>query len=97
MAKRYKVIWTQESKNQVDNILSFLKHKWSEKEASDFLDLLLHFELTISQFPKSFKESSKFKGCRLGLVHRHVTAVYKLSGKEITILTVLDNRSHIEK
>lgn len=97
MAKKYSVTWTQESKKQVDHILSFLRHKWSEKEAENLLDLLLHFERVISQFPKSFKVSSKFKGCRLGLIHQHVTAIYKVSGSEITVLTVLDNRTNIDR
>ena len=97
MADRYNVTWTSEAKFQVDQILTYLKENWSEKECKDFLDLLFHFEITISSFPKSFKESKKFKDCRLGFVHRHITAVYKLSRKSITILTVIDNRSKLEK
>jgi len=97
MKRKYEVDWTLEAKRQIDNILSFLRERWSESEAKDFLDLLLHFENTISQFPKSYKESSKFKECRLGLIHRHVTAIYKITGKTITILTVFDNRSDVKK
>lgn len=97
MEKKYKVYWSKEAKSQVDIILEFLRNKWSEKEADNFLDLLLHFELVITRFPKSFKTSDYFKGCRLGLVHRHVTAIYKISGDEITILTVFNNQSGNEK
>jgi len=93
MGKKYKVTWTLESKRQVDIILHFLKLKWGEKEASEFLGLLLNFELTISRFPKSFKESSTYKECRIGFIHKHITALYSLSKTEITILTVFDNRS----
>lgn len=53
--------------------------------------------MTFSSFPNSYKESKRFKGCRLGFVHRHITPVYKLSRKSITILTVIDNRSKLEK
>lgn len=97
MAGRYNVNWTAEAKDQVDQILVYLKANWSEKECKDFLDILFHFENTISAFPKSFKESKKFKGCRLGFVHRHITAIYKLSRKTITVLTVIDNRSKFDK
>ena len=97
MAKKYKVSWSQESKHQIDAILNYLRQKWSEKEADNFLDLLLHFERTISQFPKSFKASAKYKNCRLGLVHKYVTAIYKMSGNQIIILTVFDNRMNIER
>lgn len=94
---KYNVTWTNEAKFQVDQILIYLKDNWSEKEHKDFLDILYHFEQTISAFPKSFKEATKFKGCRLGFVHRHITAIYKLSRRNITILTVIDNRSKLER
>lgn len=55
MAVKYRVIWTKESKNQTDKILSYLREKWSDNECKDFLDLLLHFEKTISLFPKTFQ------------------------------------------
>lgn len=97
MADRYNVTWTREAKFQVDKILNYLEENWSEKEHKDFLDLLFHFEKTICLFPKSFKESRKFKGCRLGFIHKHITAIYKLSHKSITILTIIDNRSDYEK
>jgi plasmid stabilization system protein ParE len=97
MADRYSVTWTKEAKYQVDQILIYLRENWSQNECDDFLDLLIHFENTISQFPKSFKASSKFKNCRLGFVHRHITVVYKLKRNSITILTIIDNRSKLEK
>lgn len=97
MAVKHKVFWTSEAKSQVDNIIVYLREEWSESEVQDFLDILYHFEQTISAFPKSFKVSRKFKGCRLGFVHRHITAIYKVSGRSITILTIIDNRSRLKK
>jgi plasmid stabilization system protein ParE len=97
MAGRYNVTWTSEARSRVDDILSYLRINWSEKECKDFLDILYRFELTISAFPKSFKESKHYKGCRLGFVHKHITAIYKISRKSITILTVIDNRSRSDK
>jgi len=97
MAARYKVTWTLEAKVRVDHILNYLNEHWSDKEAQDFLDLLYHFERTVASFPRSFKESTRFKGCRLGYVHRHITAIYTISNSTVTILTVLDNRSERER
>ena len=96
MAGMYRVTWTAEAKSRVDEIIAYLRRNWSEKEVNDFLDLLLHFENTISRFPKSYKESAKFENCRLGLIHRHVSAVYKISRREITVLTVFDNRRDVQ-
>ena len=97
MAEPFKVFWTTEATQKVNKILAYLGEHWRQRECDDFLDLLLHFEKTITYFPKSLKESRKFKGCRIGFVHRHITAIYKISKKSVTILTVIDNRSEIEK
>jgi len=97
MAVKYIVTWTPESKIKVDDIIQYLSKNWGDVEVENFLDLLQHFEKTIASFPHTFKSSSKFLNCRLGLVHKHVTAIYKVSNKSIVILTVLDNRSDIEK
>lgn len=97
MAAKYDVSWTTEAKTQVDLILDYLKANWSEIECENFLDLLVHFERTISFFPKSFKKSNKYKGCRLGYIHKHITAIYKISRNKVSILTIVDNRSKIEK
>ena len=97
MAVKYSVLWSKEANLQVERIFNFIKENWSDKEAENFLDLLFHFEKTISLFPNSFKTSKKFKDCRLGLVHKHVTAIYKIDCNQIIILTILDNRSKIKK
>lgn len=97
MAVRFNVYWSSEAKNQVDHIVSYIRENWGEKEVNDFLDTLFHFEKTVATFPKSFRESVKFKGCRLGYVHRHITAIYKITKRSVTVLTVVDNRSSVKK
>jgi plasmid stabilization system protein ParE len=97
MGDKFKVYWTKESKIQVDLILNYLNKNWGERESDNFLDLLLHFEMVISKFPKSFKSSSYFRGCRLGLVHRYVSVIYRISGNSIFVLTVIDNRMNLKK
>lgn len=74
-----------------------LEKIWGEKEVNDFLDTLFHFEKTVATFPKSFRESVKFKGYRLGYVHRHITAIYKITKRSVTVLTVIANRSSVKK
>ena len=92
MEKKYKVSWSKEAKVQIDSIIAFLKEHSTTQEADNFLDLLLHFQKTIETFPKSFKISKRRKNCRLGLVHKHVTALYTIKQKTVFIITVFDNR-----
>lgn len=97
MAEKYKIFWSFEADNQVKSIIEFLRSNWNEKAVEDFLDLLFHFEKTISNFPYTFKASKKYKSCRLGLIHQHTSAIYKIQKREITILSIIDNRSSVEK
>ena len=93
MAEKLEVVWTPESKYQIDLIIHYLRNEWGEKTVDDFLDLIEHFERIISGFPFAFKESEKYKGCRAGLIHNHVTAVYQVYNNRIVVVTVFDNRS----
>ena len=92
MAEKYEVQWSPEAKKQVDLIYFSIKERWSQKEADDFLDLLMHFQRIISEFPKAFKSSPKNKKLRLGLVHRNATAVYIIKKRTVFIVTDFDNR-----
>jgi plasmid stabilization system protein ParE len=97
MKKSYEVSWTNEANEKVALIYEYLIINWNEAVADNFLDLLFKFERNISFFPKSFKSSRKFKNCRLGLVHPHVSVIYKVKKNSIVILTVFDNRSNQER
>jgi plasmid stabilization system protein ParE len=97
LKKKIDVYWTTEALSQVNKIISHLDEKWGDREAKEFLVLLRHFERVISSFPKSFKESEKFESCRLGFIHRHISAIYKFNGTSIVVLTIIDNRSGFEK
>jgi len=93
MAGRLKVEWASRAVHDVDRILAFIRKNWSEGHADRFLDQLAAFEELISRWPRGFKRSQKRKSYRLGLVHRHTTAVYKVHKDRIVIITVFDNRS----
>jgi len=97
MAVKFSVTWTPESKTKVDKIIKYLQDSWGNAEVEKFLDHLQQFEKIISTYPYSYKSSTKFLNCRLGLVHQHVTAIYKVLNDSIVILTVFDNRSDLEK
>lgn len=97
LKKKIDVYWTPEALTQVSNIISHLDYKWGDRGTKEFLALLRHFERVISSFPKSFKGSTKLKACRLGFIHRHITAIYRFDGITIVVLTVIDNRSQFDK
>ncbi|HET6990368.1 MAG TPA: type II toxin-antitoxin system RelE/ParE family toxin [Bacteroidia bacterium] len=93
MAAKHKAIWSQRSVDDLDEIYNYLLEEWSSKDANTFLGLAQEFEKLVCQYPEAFAVSRKFKSCRLGLIHKNVTAVYKKKNKTIFIVTLFDNRS----
>lgn len=93
MAGRLRVEWTRRAVKDVDRIFVYLQKNWTDREVKNFLEQLKRFEELIAQWPRSFKRSAKHKYRRLGLVHRHTTAVYRVYRDRIVIITVFDNRS----
>jgi plasmid stabilization system protein ParE len=92
MAEKYKINWSAESKKQVDLICAFIRKRWNQKEADNFLDLLMHFERTVASFPKAYKTSPTKKTLRLGIIHKNATVVYTVKKNSVYIVIVFDNR-----
>ena len=57
-----------------------------EGSPEDFLNLVRHF-------PEAFPVSKKNKSCRLGLIHKNISIVYKIHRDTLFIVTLFDNRS----
>ncbi len=93
MEERAEIEWSNQALTDLDSIYNFLLIHWTEKEAETFLDLTLQFQKLISQFPSAFAVSRKRKAYRLGLIHRNITAVYRVDHDKITIISLVDNRS----
>lgn len=93
MAVKHKAIWSKRSVTDLDLIYNFLLEIWTKKEAEIFLDLTMEFEKLICRYPEAFPLSQKIKGCRLGLIHKNITAVYKVKDGSVFIVTLFDNRT----
>lgn len=87
------VQWSDEAMERVDEIKVFLRQQWTEKEVNAFLDLLHGFEELVKRFPSGYERSRKYPGCRRAVIHKNVSVVYRLTGSQIEVVTVYDNRS----
>jgi hypothetical protein len=76
MAGKLSVEWTHSARNQAGQI-----YQWSRKEADQFLDDIKAFEDVIESFPRSFVRSVKRKNHYLGLINKHVSAIYRIRKK----------------
>ena len=92
MAVEYRVIWSKEAVNDLEEIYDFILRKWSLKEAERLLDLIKEFEDVICIYPEGFKLSNSIEGVRIGQIHQNTTAIYRIQFETIEILTLFDNR-----
>lgn len=93
MVVKYEIEWTEEASDDLEKIYNFLLLAWGERKAEEFLNLVLEFEEIILRYPKAFTRSHKIRTCYLGLVHPNTTAVYRIKGIKLQIVTLFDNRS----
>ena len=94
MAAKRNINWSKRAINDLDIIYNYLLEEWTIKEANEFLDLVDEFVHLIKIYPEAFAVSFKNKNCRLGLIHKNITAVYMIRGNYIDIITLFDNRSN---
>lgn len=93
MAGKVNIEWTERAIADLESMYNFLLIHWTKKEAEKFLDLTLDFQSFISKYPLAFNTSHRRKAYRLGLIHKNVTAVYRVDPEKITIIALVDNRS----
>lgn len=96
MKSTYKLIWSDEARNNLNGIIDYLENNWSEKEISRFFKKLNHQLDLIKNNPKLFPKVNK-KGIRKSVLLKQVSIFYKSNHKEIHILFLFDNRQNPSK
>ena len=92
MDKTYKVIWTKRSLSNALTIKAYLIKKFSKKEVINFERLLRQFELTASNFPTLYPESTTQKLLRRAVIHKNTTVFYIFDKNQVTVIAMKDNR-----
>lgn len=93
MVGKRSVEWSEAAVRQLDAFYSDILQRFSTREAEAFLDMVQLFEALVSEQPEAFVATRKRKNVRLGLIHRHVTGVYKVEANRVFIVALFDNRS----
>lgn len=99
MGTEFDILWSKESKVQKDNIVLYLRKKWTEKEVSKFLVQIKEFERIVLKFPEMYAGSNKKVGLRRAVLSKHNSVIYKIDWERslIRVYTIFDNRQHPKK
>jgi plasmid stabilization system protein ParE len=91
MQNGLKIKWTEEAINNLEDILSYLKIRWTTREINRFFIKLEKQLIILSLFPEAFPRS------QINFVHRCVfskqlTIYYSVENENLVILSLFDNR-----
>jgi hypothetical protein len=64
MGTEFDMLWSKESKIQLDRIVFYLRGKWTAKEVNKLLTQIKEFEPIVVKFPEIYAESNKKIGLR---------------------------------
>jgi plasmid stabilization system protein ParE len=97
MSDIYKIIWSDESLNNLDSIITYLETNWTKKEIQKFIRLLDKRIEIISKHPLLFPASPKSNNVRKSVLTKQTTIFYRVSTDRIEILSIFDTRQNPDK
>lgn len=93
----YKLFWTKEAINNLEEILDYLISNWTEKEVSMFKKKRSKQLDLIQQFPKMFPKSTIHPNLRKAVLSRQTTIYYELDGNMIYLVYLFVNAKDISR
>ena len=95
MAFDFKILWTVEAINNLDNILDYLNSRWSERETNSFKKRLSKLINLIKQNPNLFPISQFNPRLRKAVLSKQTTVFYEVSGQIIYLVYLFNNMQDI--
>ena len=97
MASDSKIIWSDESLKNLDEILSYLNREWSQTETNAFIANLFKFIDLISSNPELFPRSDFNPSLRRAVMSKQTSIFYKAESGVIHLVSIFNNRKSIER
>ena len=93
----YKLVWTYEAINNLDEILDYLITNWTQKEVVQFKYKLSKQIDLILQFPKMFPVSDYNPKLRKAVLSKQTTLFYQIKGEAIYLVYIFVNTRNIKR
>jgi plasmid stabilization system protein ParE len=97
MRSGYRIEWTERAILNLQNIIDYLLHQWTEKEVRNFVRKLDKRLELISINPLLFPKTTRRKNVRRSVLTKHTVIYYETSNNTIKIITLFDSRQHPKK
>jgi plasmid stabilization system protein ParE len=97
MKNTYKLIWSDEALNNLNDIIEYLKNRWTEREIRKFAQLLDKQLKLIKGNPHLFAKSDKSNEVRRSVLSKQTTIYYRVIAYQVRIISLFDNRQNPKK
>ncbi|MBI2968167.1 MAG: type II toxin-antitoxin system RelE/ParE family toxin [Bacteroidetes bacterium] len=94
MKNGYKIVWSNEARDNLSQIIDYFEEKWTERELKKFFQRLEKIINLISQNPRLFMLTKKRKNVRRCVLSKQTSIYYKFDSERIFIITLFDNRQN---
>jgi plasmid stabilization system protein ParE len=93
----YEIRWTLEAEESFDQIVSYLKAEWTEREVRKFVRRAQMLLNQIIEFPFMFEASTSNVNVRRAFVAKQCSLFYEVHEDTVVLLYFWDNRMDPEK
>ncbi|MCD6566648.1 MAG: type II toxin-antitoxin system RelE/ParE family toxin [Bacteroidales bacterium] len=97
MASDFKIFWTEEAIINLEDILDYLRHKWTKREINNFKLRLSRQIALIQNNPKLFPLSDYYPRLRKAVLSKHTTIFYEVKDFKIYLVYLFSNKQNIDK
>ncbi len=95
MGSEFKIFWTDEAINNLEDILDYLRTRWANREIENFKKRLSKQIDLIEQNPKLFPISQFNPRLRKAVLSKQTTIFYEISGYSIYLVYLFNNKQAI--
>jgi plasmid stabilization system protein ParE len=92
----YKLFWSEEAISNLEEIIDYLNHQWTQKEVAKFKNKLGKQLDLIIQNPFLFPISNYNQRLRKAVMSRQTTIFYKINGNIVYVAYLFVNQKNIE-
>jgi len=97
MAFDYKIFWTDEAINNLEDILDYLLKNWTQREIDNFKSRLSKQIRLMQQNPNLFPVSKYNSRLRRAVLSKQTTVFYEVSGQIIYLVYLFNTNQAIER
>jgi plasmid stabilization system protein ParE len=97
MDSNYKLFWTKEALQNLDETILYLQSRWTDREVDLFKKKLSHLLSLIELNPKLFPTSTLLSEVRKSVLTKQTSIFYKVDNQKIYILYLFNTYQNTTK